>query len=99
MLPNRFSLTQQTEEKLKRDKLRHGIPPNILARELFFKSIEQGVIVDPGKEILFGKMMLEKTVWLGDLEKITEAVIRHRYGKVQKHEAAKIWSLHIQAAL
>lgn len=99
MLPNRFSLAQQTEEKLKREKLRHGISPNILARELFFRSIETGITVDPSKEITPGKMMLEKTVWLGDLEKITEAVILGRYGKVDKNLAAKIWALHIQAAL
>lgn len=99
MLPNRFALAQQTEEKLKREKLRHGISPNVLARELFFRSIEKGITVDPFKEMTPGKMMLDKTVWLGDLEKITEAIIINRYGNVDKSVAAKIWALHIQAAL
>lgn len=99
MLPNRFSLTQQTEEKLKREKLRSGVSPNILARELFFRSIENGVVTEPAKEIIFGKMMLEKTVWLGDLEHITEAIIKSYYGEVDKNKAARLWAIHVQAAL
>ncbi len=99
MLPNRFALTQQTEEKLKREKQRSGISPNILARELFFTSIEKGIVTEPSKEITFGKMMLEKTVWLGDLEDITEAILLSYYGKLDKNDAARIWALHIQAAL
>lgn len=99
MLPNRFALTQKTEEKLKREKLRTGVSPNILARELFFRSIEKGLILDPPKEITYGKMMLEKTVWLGELESITEAILLNYYGNIDKNEAAKFWALHVQSVL
>ncbi|MBB3185499.1 DNA sulfur modification protein DndE [Halomonas fontilapidosi] len=99
MLPNRFALTQQTEEKLKREKLRTGVSPNILARELFFRSIEKGLVSEPNNEITFGKMVLEKTVWLGELEKITEEMLKHYYGQLEKNRAARIWALHVQSAI
>lgn len=99
MLPNRFSLTKQTEEKLKRQKLRTGTPPNILARELFFRSIEYGAIQDTPEDFQAGQMNLEKSVWLGELEKATEITLKNIYGNIDKNEAAKKWALHVQQAV
>nr|CDQ34591.1 DNA sulfur modification protein DndE [Virgibacillus halodenitrificans] len=98
MLPNRFSLLRQTEEKLKREKQRTGVSPNILARELFFKSVERGKINDTDQDFKAGQMALEKSVWLGDLENITEQIIKNLYGEIEKEEAAKKWALHVQHA-
>jgi DNA sulfur modification protein DndE len=98
MLPNRFSLTRQTEEKLKREKQRTGVSPNILARELFFKSVERGPIYEREQEFKAGQMALEKSVWLGELESVTERTIKSLYGDIGKDEAAKKWALHVQQA-
>ncbi|EWH04023.1 DndE family protein [Halomonas sp. ML-15] len=99
MLPSRFSLTKSMEEKLKREKQRTGVPPNILARELFFRSIEQGPITETTQEFISGHMMLEKSTWLGELEEVTEAVLINLYGKQEKSEAAKKWALHVERAV
>lgn len=96
MLPNRFALTAQSEERLKREKQRTGVPPNILARELFFRSIEVGPVIDINKELTMGKMHLEKTTWLGELESATESAIQAFYGRISREDAARVWALHIE---
>lgn len=98
MLPKRFSLSKNTEEKLKREKAKTGVSPNVLARELFFKSIETGPILEAGQDFKAGQMALEKSVWLGDLETITEEILKQLYGNIEKDEAAKKWALHVQQA-
>lgn len=99
MLPNRFCLTRNTEEKLKREKVRTGVSPNFLARELFFKSIEKGPITSSDQEFDSGQMILEKSIWLGELEIITELALKNAYGNIGKTEAAKKWALHVERAI
>lgn len=98
MLPSRFSLTKTMEDRLKREKQRTGVSPNILARELFFKSIEQGAITQSAQEFISGDMMLEKSTWLGELETVTEAILKNLYGTLEKTEAAQKWALHVERA-
>lgn len=98
MLPSRFSLTKTMEEKLKREKQRTGVSPNILARELFFRSIEQGPITESTQEFVGGHMMLEKSTWLGELDTATEAILKNLYGTLEKTEAAQKWALHVERA-
>ncbi|MGM0535725.1 MAG: DndE family protein [Pseudomonadota bacterium] len=99
MLPSRFSLTKQAEETLKRNKGRTGIPPNIMARDLFFRSIELGPIIDKNFEFRPGQMSLEKSVWLGSLELVTEQALKSLYGNIGSDVAAKKWALHVENAM
>lgn len=99
MLPNRFALTQKSEERLKRDRQKTGISPNIMARELFFKSIELGPIHEKILEFKAGQMVLDKSTWLGELETATERVIKNMYGCLESEEAAKRWAIHIESTL
>lgn len=54
MLPNRLTLTRHAEERLKREKQRSGKLPNILSRELFFRSIEYGIKIESADNFVPG---------------------------------------------
>lgn len=103
MLPYRFTLTTKAEEKLKREKQRTGIPPNLAARELFFLSIEKGKkfgdIESERNKIKFGKMALEKTVWLGDCQTVTEVILEQLYPHQCSETHSKLWALHVESEL
>jgi len=99
MLPKRFALTRNAEEKLKREKLRAGISPNILARELFFKSIEKNKKIEMPEKIDLGTMLLDKAVWLGDCQTVIEHWLNNSYPKKTAEEHAYLWALHVDSEL
>ena len=99
MLPNRFSLEKATEEKLKREKQRTGIPPNVMARELFFISLENGKKFENTNQIETGSMSLEKAVWLGDCQTVIESILKNLYPERTPEEYSKLWALHVSSSL
>ena len=79
MLPNRMQLTRTTEDQLKRLKTMTGVTPNISARLAFYRSIESGFRYQINERKLDGSLVLEKSVWLGELEGITELLLKFIY--------------------
>lgn len=98
MLPNRFSLDRQTEEKLKREKQRTGISPNVMARELFFISIESQKKFEDADHIEPGSMTLDKAVWLGECQTAIERILENMYPGKTPEVYAKLWALHISSS-
>lgn len=95
MLPNRFTLARKTEEKLKREKQQTGIPPNILARELFFLSVESGKVFQSPVSIEQGNMTLDKNTWLGETQEATVSILNNLYNGRTAAELAIFWSMHV----
>ena len=96
MLPNRMQLTRQTEEQLKRLKTMTGITPNISARLAFYRSIESGFRYQIDERKLDGLLVLEKSVWLGELEGITELLLKFTYPELNSKEMMKAWAAHVE---
>lgn len=96
MLPNRMQLTRQTEEQLKRLKTMTGITPNISARLAFYRSIESGFRYQIDERKLDGLLILEKSVWLGELEGITELLLKFTYPELNSKEMMKAWAAHVE---
>lgn len=96
MLPNRMQLTRQTEEQLKRLKTMTGLTPNIAARLAFYRSIESGFRYQSNEKKLDGSLVLEKSSWLGELESITELLLRFTYPELDSKEMTKAWAAHVE---
>lgn len=96
MLPNRMQLTRQTEEQLKRLKTMTGVTPNIAARLAFYRSIESGFRYQPNEKKLDGSLVLEKSTWLGELEGITELLLKFTYPDLEEKEMMKVWAAHVE---
>lgn len=96
MLPNRMQLTRQTEDQLKRLKNYTGITPNISARLAFYRSIESEFRYQPNERKLDGSLILEKSVWLGELEGITELLLKFTYPDLDMKEMMKAWAAHVE---
>lgn len=96
MLPNRMQLTRQTEEQLKRLKTMTGITPNIAARLAFYRSIESGFRYQTNERKLDGTLVLEKSTWLGELEGITELLLKFTYPDLEEKEMMKVWAAHVE---
>ena len=96
MLPNRMQLTRQTEEQLKRLKTMTGITPNISARLAFYRSIESDFRYQLDDRKLDGSLVLEKSVWLGELEGITELLLKFTYPELNSKEMMKAWAAHVE---
>lgn len=96
MLPNRMQLTRQTEEQLKRLKTMTGITPNISARLAFYRSIESDFRYQLDDRKLDGSLVLEKSIWLGELEGITELLLKFTYPKLDSREMMKAWAAHVE---
>lgn len=96
MLPNRMQLTRQTEEQLKRLKIATGITPNISSRLAFYRSIESGFRYQINDKKLDGLLVLEKSIWLGELEGITELLLRFIYPDLDSKALMKAWAAHVE---
>ena len=96
MLPNRMQLTRQTEEQLKRLKTMTGTTPNISARLAFYRSIESDFRYQLDDRKLDGSLVLEKSVWLGELEGITELLLKFTYPELNSKEMMKAWAAHVE---
>lgn len=96
MLPNRMQLTRQTEEQLKRLKTMTGITPNIAARLAFYRSIESGFRYQTNERKLDGTLVLDKSIWLGELERITELLLKFIYPDLDSKEMTKAWAAHVE---
>jgi len=96
MLPNRMQLTRQTEEQLKRLKSSTGVTPNISARLAFYRSIESGFRYQTDERKLDGLLVLEKSIWLGELEGITELLLKFTYPELDSKEMMKAWAAHVE---
>ncbi|WP_392562726.1 DNA sulfur modification protein DndE [Orbus sturtevantii] len=96
MLPNRMQLSRQTEEQLKRLKTMTGITPNISARLAFYRSIESGFRYQIDGRKLDGLLVLEKSIWLGELEGITELLLKFTYPQLDSKEIMKAWAAHVE---
>ncbi|MFG6176122.1 DndE family protein [Halomonas sp. THAF12] len=99
MLPNRFSITQKAEERLKREKAVTGLSTNIASRLLFWRSIERGEELEVTQNIEPGKMHLEKTVWLGESQTATETILLNKYPDRTPDEHAILFALHVESGL
>lgn len=96
MLPNRMQLTRQTEEQLKRLKTMTGITPNIAARLALYRSIESGFRYQTNEKKLDGISVLDKSIWLGELEGITELLLKFTYPDLDSKEMMKAWAAHVE---
>lgn len=96
MLPNRMQLTRQTEEQLKRLKTMTGVTPNIAARLAFYRSIESGFRYQTNERKLDGALVLDKSIWLGELERITELLLKFTYPDLDSKEMTKAWAAHVE---
>lgn len=96
MLPNRMQLTRQTEDQLKRLKNYTGVTPNISARLAFYRSIESGFRYQADEKKLDGLLVLEKSIWLGELEGITELLLKFTYPDLDAKEMMKAWAAHVE---
>lgn len=96
MLPNRMQLTRQTEDQLKRLKITTGITPNISARLAFYRSIESGFRYQTNDKKLDGSLVLEKSIWFGELEGITELLLKFTYPELDSKELMKAWAAHVE---
>ncbi|MDI5892941.1 DndE family protein [Halomonas rhizosphaerae] len=99
MLPNRIAITATSEEKLKREQARTGKQPNIAAREAFYKALESGFVVKDTNKFTQGTMSMDKKTWLGETEKITEAIIDQLYFGLSLEEKARAWALTVERGL
>jgi len=95
MLPNRMQLTRKTEDQLKRLKTMTGVTPNISARLAFYRSIESGFRYQINERKLDGSLVLEKSVWLGELEGITELLLKFIYPELSSKEMMNAWAAHV----
>lgn len=96
MLPNRMQLSRRTEDQLKRLKNATGITPNIAARVAFYRSIESGFRYQTTPQHLDGTLILEKSIWLGELQGITELLLKYIYPNLDKKETMKAWAAHVE---
>lgn len=96
MLPNRMQLTRQTEEQLKRLKIATGITPNISSRLAFYRSIESGFRYEINDKKLDGLLVLDKSIWFGELERITELLLQFTYPALDSKELMKAWAAHVE---
>ncbi len=99
MLPNRIAISATTEEQLKRVKARTGKQPNIAVREAFYNAIEEGVLINNTDSFIPGSMSMDKKTWLGETEKITEAIINQLYFRLSPEEKARAWALTVERGL
>jgi DNA sulfur modification protein DndE len=95
MLPNRMQLSRRTEDQLKRLKNATGITPNIAARLAFYRSIESGFRYQTTPQNLDGTLILEKSIWLGELQGITELLLKYIYPNLDRKEKMKAWAAHV----
>ena len=95
MLPNEMKITDNAFNSLRRFHLNTGITVNIGARLAFFKSIESGYVYD-GKEIEPKQRQLSKHVWLGELEKIVELLLKEYYPESDEKSIYKAWNAHVE---
>lgn len=96
MLPNRMQLTRKTEDQLKRLKTMTGVTPNISARLAFYRSIESGFRYQIDERKLDGILILEKSIWLGELEEITELLLKFTYPDFDTKDMMKAWAAHVE---
>ena len=96
MLPNRMTLSKQTEERLRRLKQYTGINPNVSARIAFFRSYENGFAFTNDKIKLDGSMTLDKVTWLGDTLYFVESLLKGRYPNLQRKGMTNAWAAHVE---
>ena len=98
MLPNRMLLSKNTEDYLRRLKNIIGITPNISSRLAFYRSIESGFRYEQNENDskLDGTLILEKSIWLGELESITELLLKFIYPNIDDpKEMMRVWAAHV----
>lgn len=97
MLPSRnLALPMETEEHLKRLKLRAKVTPNVSSRLAFFTSVESGYRYK-GEDIqMNGSLKLDKITWLGDLTLAIESTLKMLYPDFEEKEFEKAWADHVR---
>jgi len=73
-----------------------GVTPNISARLAFYRSIESGFRYQIDERKLDGSLVLEKSVWLGELEGITELLLKFTYPELNSKEMMNAWAAHVE---
>ncbi|MBL0872190.1 DNA sulfur modification protein DndE [Serratia nevei] len=98
MLPNRMTLSRQTEEQLRKLKGYTGVTPNVAARLAFFRSVESEFRYLPENDNrkLDGAMTLDKITWLGETLQATELVLKMLYPHMAQKDIIKAWAAHIE---
>jgi len=62
----------------------------------FYRSIESGFRYQIDERKLDGLLVLEKSVWLGELEGITELLLKFTYPELNSKEMMKAWAAHVE---
>ncbi|MCS6258425.1 DNA sulfur modification protein DndE [Shewanella baltica] len=97
MLPTRgLKLAKETEELLRRLKLKAKVTPNVASRLAFFKSVESGYRYHDTSIKLDGSLVLDKVTWLGDLTLAIDCTLLMLYPSLDSKELEKAWATHVQ---
>jgi DNA sulfur modification protein DndE len=96
MLPNRMTLSRETEEQLKRLRLTTGITPNVSSRIAFFRSIEaEHTYSHKDDTKLDGSLTLDKITWLGKTQVATELLLKQKYPMLNSKQLSSAWAFHV----
>lgn len=97
MLPLRgLCLPKETEEHLRKLKLRAKVTPNVSSRLAFFTSVESGYRYK-GEDIkMDGSLKLDKVTWLGDLTLAIESTLKMLYPDFEMKDFEKAWADHVR---
>lgn len=98
MLPTRgICLPKETEEHLKRLKLRTKVTPNVSSRLAFFTSVESGYRYKEETLDLNGSLRLDKVTWLGELACAIESTLQMLYPQYSDpKDFEKAWADHVR---
>ena len=97
MLPTRgLKLPKETEELLRRLKLKAKVTPNVASRLAFFKSVESGYRYHDPSIKLDGSLVLDKVTWLGDLTIAIDCTLKMLQPLLDSKELEKAWATHVQ---
>lgn len=97
ILPNRgLKLPADTDDLLRKLKLRTKVTPNVISRISFFKSVESGERYTGQTQVIDGSLTLDKITWLGELSDIIEATLKMLYPNLNNEkEYYQAWAYHV----
>jgi DNA sulfur modification protein DndE len=97
MLPLRgMKLPKETEDQLRKLKLRTKVTPNVASRIAFFISVESNFRYQDDTIKLDGGLTLDKITWLGELTLAIEATLKMLYPNLAGKELEKAWASHVE---
>lgn len=96
-LPARgIRLPRETDELLRKLKVKTRVSPNVVSRIAFFKSVESGYRYHGEDLKLDGSLTLDKVTWLGELALAVEATLKLLYPELDDKQLLKAWASHVK---